>query len=117
MNIYTKLTRKDALELLVIAEQMHNESPNYQKRLFDKQRIWSLFDNSVKYPGKVCVIFAKDGDEIIGGILGQMNAQYFSGDLIATDLGMFLKPEHRGGTAFVRMFKAFEQWAIDHKAT
>jgi hypothetical protein len=117
ITIHSSLTREDALELLKIANQMHKTSPNYSDRPFDAQRIWTLFDTSVKHPSKVCVVYAKEGDEIIGGILGHMTPQYFSGDMVASDLGMFLKPEHRGGTAFVRLFKAFERWAVEHKAT
>jgi len=117
MKIYTQLTREDALEMLKIAEQMHSESPNFNKYPFDKEKLWSLFDASVRIPAKVCMIYAKEGDEILGGILGHINPQYFSHTLVASDLGMFLKPEDRGGTTFIRMFKAFEQWAKDNKAT
>jgi hypothetical protein len=117
MKIYTTLTREDALEMLKVAEQMHAESPNYKHKPFDKQRMWNLFDRTVRFPEQACMIYAKEGDEIVGGILGHMNQQYFSGDLVASDLGMFLKPEYRGSTTFVRLFKAFEQWAIDNKAT
>ena len=117
MKIYTQLTREDALELLKIAEQMHKEAVNYNHKKFDKERLWALFDASVRTPARTCMVYAKDGDEIVGGILGHINNQYFSGDLVASDLGMFIKPEHRGGTTFIRLFKAFEQWAIDNKAT
>jgi len=117
MNIHTKLTREDALAMLEIAEQMHKESPNFQNKPFDRERIWKLFDATVKYPSRFCMIYAKDGDKPIGGILGKITEQYFSGDLVASDFGMFILPEHRGGSCFVRLFKEFEKWSIDNGAT
>jgi len=116
MKIHTLLNREDALEMLKLAEQMHAESPYYNKKPFDKQRLWNLFDASVRNPSRVCMIYAKEGNEFLGGILGQMNEQYFSGQLVASDLGMFIKPEHRGGTTFVKLFKTFEKWAKDSGA-
>jgi Acetyltransferase (GNAT) family len=116
MKLYTKLTKEDALQLLEIGEQFHKEAVHYKGSVFDKERVWKLFDKSVTSPSTTCVVYVKEGEEVVGAIMGSMSARFFSGERVATDLGMFLKPAYRGSSAFLKLFKAFEQWAIDNKA-
>lgn len=117
MIIQKKLTREDALKLLELGYQMHQESPNFRNRKYDRERIWKLLDQSLLSPSRVCVLIAKEENTIIGFLVGTMTEQYFSGDLLANDLAMYILPEHRGGRTFFRLLEAFEEWSISNKAT
>jgi hypothetical protein len=41
---------------------------------------------------------------------------WFSDDLVASEFGVFLLPEHRGGTAVVRLIREFIRWAQEKGA-
>ena len=115
--IYNKLTREDALDMLVLAKNMHQEAPNFKDKPFDGERMWAIFDASVTNPKNFCCIYAKNEEgKIIGAILGKITEQFFSGDRVASDFGMFVEPAYRGSATFLRMFKSFEQWAKDSDA-
>jgi Acetyltransferase (GNAT) family len=115
--IYTKLTREDALDMLVLAEQMHKEAVNYKGSPFNAQLVWESFDATVLHPTRYSCVYAKNPEgKIIGAIMGKINEQFFSGDLVASDCGMFILPEYRGSITFVKLFKAFEAWAIENEA-
>lgn len=47
---------------------------------------------------------------------GQLSPEYFSGKTIASDLGMFVRKDHRGSPTFFRMYSEFETWAKQHGA-
>jgi hypothetical protein len=57
------------------------------------------------------------GKRIITGALGGVLAPSpFNGRLMATELFWFVLPEHRGGSDALRLFSAFEDWAVEKKA-
>lgn len=116
MSIHNKLNREDALEILALAEAMHHEAPSFQNKPFDKHRMWAILDSTLHNPHNVCMIYAKIDGKIVGGILGKISEQFFSGERVASDYGMFILPEYRGSLTFVKMFKAFEDWAVENKA-
>jgi hypothetical protein len=57
----------------------------------------------------------KDG-AVIGWLAGGIAEQWFSRQLMAFEYGLFIAPEHRGGTAGPRLAKAFITWAEEHGA-
>lgn len=55
-------------------------------------------------------------DQIVGFIAGVVVEQFLSLDLFACDIGVFVLPEFRGGSCFVRLVKTFENWAKEKGA-
>ena len=68
-------------------------------------------------PTRLFLTYSKNNGIIEGGILGRISEQYFSDELTASDMAMFIKPAHRGSILFVRLFKNFEKWSKDNKVT
>ncbi len=116
MIIQTKITKEDALELLELGYQMHQEAPNFRQLPYKRERIWKILDQSLLNPSRVCALVAKEDDKIIGFFIGSITEQFFSGDLLANDIAMFVLPEYRGGSCFPRLLKAFENWAHTNNA-
>ena len=49
--------------------------------------------------------------EVIGAMLCKVAPTWFGNDLIATEMGLFIHPGHRGGMLAVKMIKTFVRWA------
>lgn len=74
---------------------------------WDEQKLLRLFEQ----PNIFCVLAQNDEGEYVAFFLGMACPQFFGNDLIATDLAMFVHPDYRGGSYFVRLAKEFETWA------
>ena len=64
-------------------------------------------------------VFVADIDGTISGILVAVlsPAWYAPRHTIATELAWWVAPEHRKGTAAIRLIQAFERWAIESGAS
>ena len=74
---------------------------------WDEQKLLNLFEQ----PNVFCVLAKDAKNEYVAFFLGMVCHQFFGNDLVASDLAMYVHPEHRGGSYFVRMTKEFEIWA------
>lgn len=106
-------TPEDFPRIMEMGHAMHKESPRFQKFSFDDEKCRKLFDELVNQGG---VFLAVLGEEIVGMFVGMIHEHYFSSELTASDLALYVVPEHRGGSAAVRLIKAFEGWAFAHEA-
>jgi GNAT superfamily N-acetyltransferase len=72
-------------------------------------------DNKVQqrceHPQSFCMGVVTNEGELIAFFLGYIAPQFFGSGLVASDLAMYVKPEHRGAMHFVRLVRAFERWA------
>lgn len=116
MTLHTTINREDAFQILELGKRMHEES-GYRKVAFNPQKLWDLLDNTLKFPERRFIAYEKRDGVIVGGFLGQINEHYFSDELVATDLAMYVVPELRKSRVFYRMFKEFEAWAKAGGAT
>ena len=74
---------------------------------WDEQKLLNLFEQ----PNIFCVLGQNEGGEYVSFFLGMVCQQFFGNDWVATDLAMYVHPDYRGGSYFVRMTKEFEIWA------
>lgn len=64
----------DVSELLEIAVQFWNESPNYKKRPINIDKVKTQLQTLILYPSQGCVLIVKDDeDKILGGFMGRIN--------------------------------------------
>lgn len=54
-------------------------------------------------------VWAEDG--LIAFMAGQLSETYLNDEINAYEKGLFVVPEHRGGTIAVRLVRNFEAWA------
>lgn len=100
----------DVAALVDLAEQMHAES-RFAFMPFCAGRVAEMMSIAVMSPAGFARVIEQDG-QIIGAMAGQIGPHIFSEALVAWEYGIFVKPEHRGGMAAVRLVKAFEDWAV-----
>ena len=71
------------------------------------RRMWSLIEYG---PGTVIASFTPD-NEFQGALAATVCDCPFTGDQMAVENFWFILPRFRGGTAGVRLFQAFDDWA------
>lgn len=114
--IYKELTREDALKILDLGKEIHAET-RFSHTEYSREAFWKLLNATRTLPDKYFCTYSKNSEgEVTAFFLGIITEEYFSGKLMANDLGMFVKKEHRGSSQFVRLLKEFENWAKNNNA-
>jgi GNAT superfamily N-acetyltransferase len=106
-------TEADLPRLIELGEAMHAES-RFRDVAFNREKVERLLGNLMLGAG--CVMVAERDGEIIGGFAGGLTAYYFSDDLMATDLALFVSSDRRGGIAAVALVRSFIEWAHERGA-
>lgn len=108
----------DIPELLEIAVGFWNESPSYQQRPINLNKVKTQLQTLILYPSQGCVLIVLDDeDNILGGFMGGLQEEWQSDSLMAFDYCLFVKPEYRGGRAAYLLIKSFLEWAKEAGAT
>lgn len=101
----------DDIDLLMdMATAMHAESPRYSRMAFAPAKVLALFLRLIEWADGLLLVADRDG-VIIGGVAGFVAPQWFSDELTATEFGVFMLPEHRGGMTAARLVRAYVHWA------
>lgn len=108
-------TAGDIPALIELGARMYLESRYAETSPFDEQKCAELARHLIAAPGG-CVLVAEHGGHVIGWMAGGIAEQWFSRKLAAFEYGLFIAPEHRGGSAGPRLAKTFIAWAADHGA-
>ena len=98
---YDKKWRDQAM---AIGRRMHQES-RFKNFKFDETQIEKLLNS-----GRCCVLLSIIDQQVVGFFVGVVTPQWFGPDLSGCDLGMYIDPEHRGGTTAMRFMKKFEEY-------
>ena len=89
---------------LKLGRAIHEES-RYKNFDYSEKKILRLLEN----PAVFCAFSIVD-HKPIGFFLGIVQQVWFSETKYGFDLGLYILPEHRGGTHAVRLIRAFEQF-------
>lgn len=112
-------TAADTPVLIEMGRALHDESKRYSERGFAPEKLEalarSLFGTATTEGEGGAFVAEKDG-KVIGMLIGFVREQWFSYDKLASDYTFYVRPEHRGSMAAVRLIKAFEAWAISKGA-
>lgn len=107
-------TAGDIPALIELGTRMYLES-RYASGAFDADKCAALAKQLIDVDAGI-VLVAEQGGQLIGWLGGGIGEQWFSHSLMAFEYGLFIAPEHRGGSAGPRMVKAFLAWAKDNGA-
>lgn len=110
-----RATPADIEALLAMAAAMHAESPRYRSMQFNPEKLRNLAQAITSAPHEeATILVAAAGGEILGMFVGLIAQRWFGDDRFATDLAVYVKPEHRRGGLFFRLVRAAEEWATGH---
>lgn len=102
------MVEDDIDEVVELAAVMYRESVNYRRLEFSPERVREMVVMVMQ--NGFAVVAVKDG-RIIGLMAGSLVQPAFSRDLMACDFLLYILPQHRGGTAAIRLVDAYVQWA------
>ena len=98
-----------------LAAAMHAESPRYSKLEFSAEKMANLFVNLIQREQSFILVVERD-NILVGMICAIISEHFFSHDLIATDLLIFITPEHRGGALAKSLINMYIAWAKENGA-
>lgn len=102
-------TESDLDALIALAEVMHDESPRFRVYPFLPDRLRTALTTVMRTHLGCAFVTEQDG-RITGGFAGIAHPHFACDVLQACDIGLFIAPEHRGGTAAARLVKAYLDW-------
>lgn len=89
--------------------EMQSES-SYRYLTYDPDRVRSFLSGLI---GTQYVRVYEKDERIVAGMVGVATPAWFSEDMMATDLALFVEKKHRGSMAAVRLIRDFLRWAKD----
>lgn len=105
-----QMREEDVPLCIEMGQMMHDES-FYRENDYDERKLWALWNQHVQNPHQFCFLVAEKDEEVIGMFVAYRYEHFFGYDICSSDLLLFVKPEHRGGTAAPRLIKAYDKWA------
>ena len=109
-NIREANNINDLASMLVMGEDMHNESPRFQAHQFNLQKSASLLKD-IDYSENGILLVAEEHDTLVGMLIGIVSTLPFCDGLVANELVVYVAPEYRGSSACIKLIKRFEEWA------
>lgn len=107
-----RATPADIPRMIDLGAAMHEES-RYARLGYKPSKVAAMLQ--VVIERGIALVAERDG-QIIGGFAGIVEPHWFSDDLIATDLALFIEPGKRGGIAAARLIDAFLAFARERGA-
>lgn len=112
---------KDKAQIMKMMYKAHQESPRYRRFVFNKEATEKIVDTFLATTaargdqiGLVCEDTVKRG---ISGVFAlSLQSHLWCGGTYVIDFVQYVKPAYRGGTTFIRLIDAAEQWAISRGA-
>ena len=110
-------TEADVPRIYELSEGIFNESVYARTCVYSPEKVAHLVTQvMLPNPDRWFLYLAENDGTIIGMYAGFLTEYYFSQDLMACDLALFVDPTKRGGLAAVKLVQAFEEWAFAHGA-
>lgn len=116
MAVIRKATADDYPGLIWLGRMMHQESPRYSRMTFSDAKCENLISRLTQ-SSMGLVLVAHEGREMVGMLGGVVMPYFFSDDLLAQELVVYVRPECRGGTTAVKLVRHFENWATSKGAS
>lgn len=99
--------------MIKLGEIMHGES-RYSFMAYDGEKV-AITLKTLMQTGGFVRVHEREG-EIDGGMVGYVAAAWFSSDIVASELALFVRPDRRGGIAASRLIAEFVTWATERGA-
>jgi len=94
---------------------MRDESPRFSRLGYSPDRCRELLAGLSGSPQGLVLVAEQDG-VIVGALLGLASRHFFSDDITASELAVYVAPDARGGSAAGKLIRQFEGWAAEQGA-
>lgn len=107
--------QEDLPRLMELAKAMHAESPRFSQLRFNEIKSYQFLAMMIYSESFFFKVVERNGI-LIGGMAAFISPQWFSDDMIASDIALFISPECRGGMAAAKLIRAYKEWAVQSGA-
>lgn len=109
-------TANDIQSVIAICQRFHDES-RFRRYPFNQDKVRQIAAQSIDTPLAACILLAEQGTGKVAGLLAGFVAELrFADARVAQDHGFYVLPEHRGGSAALKLLLAFRRWAENRQA-
>ena len=110
-----KAELKDLAALVQIGQLFHAESEHYRRLSYSGIKVLLTLKSLLSNDNAMLVVIEKDG-QIVGGMAAMVFEEWYSNEKLATDICIFILPEHRGTSAAFELIEHYKSWAKERKA-
>lgn len=111
MILNTHLGKHTTELMLDLGEQMFNESRFGSLEVYDRLKCTQLLSATQTHPSNYFLVYGIEDEQIKGFIILGIAEHYFSTQKNAQDYAVYVAPEKRGSSLFIRMMREAETWA------
>jgi GNAT superfamily N-acetyltransferase len=115
MRRVRRATINDTDDLFLLLKALHAESV-FHSIPVDENRLKAFVTFCIHHPSHVCIVYENIAAKIDGILLGYVQPYFFSSELGAWDLALYVRPECRGSLIAFRLWREFKAWATDRRA-
>ncbi len=108
--------QQDINQLVLLCEALHRESDVYQLQPFLADQLAVKIAHGMSFQHNL-VLIAEDDSGVIGYFMGGITEGFINHQRTAFDYSVYVLPNKRNGRVAIKLFKAFEAWAIDNNAS
>lgn len=102
--------------LVAMGRDLREESPRFSPMDYDDNKVLDLLAGLSAGPNGL-VLVAEGASGPIGMLLGFVSEHFFGRSITASELVVYIAPHARGGSAAVKLVRAFEAWAVERGAS
>jgi hypothetical protein len=105
----------DLDDLLLFAKDFHAESI-FCEIPMDANKLKSFMATFLVGPSNICIVHENAVSTIDGALLGYVKSYFFSHELGAWDLALYVRPESRGTMIAFQLWRAYKKRATELRA-
>lgn len=106
-----RATSTDIPALVELGRAMHAESPTHGRLTFNASKVAQLLSVMLTKPLTALVLVSENENAIDGAALAHIEEYWFSEDLVAQEMAVYVKPEKRGTLRAARLVVGIDAWA------
>jgi GNAT superfamily N-acetyltransferase len=114
-HMIRKAELKDLAALVQIGQRFHAESEHYSRLSYSGLKVFFMLKSLLTNDDAMLIVIEKDG-LIIGGMAAMVFAEWYSNERLATDICIFILPEHRGTSSAIELIEHYKSWAKERNA-
>lgn len=122
--VYQPMELWQLSDVMLRAYEFFQYSPKYSGISINREKLENLFmacaSDHPSFSDYYCdlAIDVEDGThKIVGGLVGMVTDYFFSDELMASEIAVFVDPDYRNSRIAVKLVDRFRQFAVDKNCT
>jgi GNAT superfamily N-acetyltransferase len=109
--VIRRATPADICAIVELGRAMHAESPTHSRLSFSDARVTQLVASMIARPLTALVLVSENDGAIDAGALAHIEPHWYSEDLVAQELAVYVAPNKRGTLRAARLVASIDAWA------